>query len=84
MYGGADSWRYTMEKLSRKPLPMPHKSLEKYSAPNEVVTVMITMAMMTISDESIIEWRRPRWAPTGPVNMAPMKAPRIMKDEIIC
>ncbi len=48
-----------MEKLSRKPLPTPHKKREKYRALNEVVKSMMSRAMMTTSEDIIMAWRRP-------------------------
>ncbi len=73
-----------MEKFKSKPLAIPHNNLEKYNAPNEVVTIITTTATMTRSEARIMEYRRQRWDPIGPVRREPMKAPRIMKDEMIC
>lgn len=80
----AHSCRYTRVKFKSRPLAMPMSRREKYSAPKDVVSTMMITETIMIRLPNMIEYRRQRYAPRGPLHKEPMKEPRIIKDEMIC
>lgn len=75
---------YTMVKHMTTPLPKPITSLEKYSTLSEVVTIIMVTEMMRRITPSKMHHLLPSTAPRGPVAKHEVKAPRSMKELMIC
>ncbi len=71
-------------KVITSPLPYPIRSLEKYRAPSDVVTIMMVTETTSRTTPMRMDHRREKYVLIGPVVKQAMKAPSTMKEAMIC